>query len=344
MPGRDIIVVGASAGGVEPLRTLVAGLPADLPAALFVVLHVPPDDRSLLPEILSRSGPLPASHAHEGERIGRGRIYVAPPDFHLLVQPGRVYLSHGPRENHHRPAIDALFRSAASAYGPGVIAVVLSGMLYDGTAGMLAVRRAGGVGVVQDPADALMPFMPQSALRVAGADLVLPVAGMPGRLAELVRQPLPEGGDVMKDPMDEAPEVNHRVRKAQVRGERAGQPSLYACPECGGVLFQLEAAKPVRFRCSVGHSYYAEGLLAEQTAALEAALWTAVRTFLEKATLARQLADRERGAGHAALAKRFEEQAQTADYYGDLIQKYLLQKDHGPAEGPKPPAPDAGGA
>src|SRR5207244_2427388 len=164
MPGRDIIVVGASAGGVEALATLVRGLPADLPAAVFVVLHVPPHGTSVLPQILTRAGRLPAKHAVDGEAIQAGRIYVAPPDHHLLVKPGYVRVAHGPRENGHRPAVDALFRTAARTYGHRVAGVVLTGVLDDGTAGLIAVKLRGGAALVQHPDDALYDGMPRSAL------------------------------------------------------------------------------------------------------------------------------------------------------------------------------------
>jgi two-component system, chemotaxis family, protein-glutamate methylesterase/glutaminase len=194
MPRCDIIVVGTSIGGVEALTRLVRGLPADLPAALFVVSHVPPEGTSILPEILRREGPLPAAHAQDGEPVQHGRVYVAPPDRHLLLQDDRVRLPRGPRENHFRPAVDPLFRSAARTYGARVVGVVLTGALYDGAAGLLAVRAAGGVAVVQDPADAFSDAMPKAALEIAGADHVLPAAAIGPLLADLARRPASQGG------------------------------------------------------------------------------------------------------------------------------------------------------
>src|SRR3954470_2925577 len=185
MPSHDIIVIGASAGGVETLKALVRGLPAELPAAVFVVLHVAPGGPGYLPQILAKAGPLPASFPEDGEAIANGRIYVAPPDHHLLLEPGRVRVVRGPKENRHRPAADPLFRSAAWAYGPRVIGVVLSGTLDDGAAGLWAIKSCGGVAIVQDPEDALFDEMPASALASVDADHVAPLEELPLILAEL---------------------------------------------------------------------------------------------------------------------------------------------------------------
>src|SRR5499425_33436 len=173
MPGHDIIVIGASSGGIESLQAVVAGLPRDLAASLFVVLHVPADGDSGLPRILSHAGPLPATHAKDNEPVQRGRIYVAPPDFHLLLRSGYVRIRRGPRENRHRPAIDPLFRTAARIYDSRVIGIILSGHLDDGAAGLRAIRSRGGIGIIQSPDDAFAPEMPASALEYGGADYVL---------------------------------------------------------------------------------------------------------------------------------------------------------------------------
>jgi len=188
MPGHDIIVIGASAGGVETLMRLIGALPPDLPAAVFVVLHVTPHATSALPDILARSGPLPALHPVDGAAIRMGQVYVAPPDHHLLVEVGHVRVVRGPYENNHRPAVDPLFRTAARAYGPRVTGVVLLGMLDDGTSGLQAVKLRGGVAVVQDPADALFPGMPRSAVENVAVDWVLPLTGIAPMLALLARE------------------------------------------------------------------------------------------------------------------------------------------------------------
>jgi len=326
MAGRDIIVVGASTGGVEALTQMVRGLPSGLPASLFVVCHFPPGLRSVLPEILSRSGPLLASHAADGEPFYPGQIYIAPPDHHLLLEPGkRMRLTRGARENHHRPAVDPLFRSAARHYGSRVIGVVLTGALYDGTAGLMAVRAAGGLAVVQDPDDALVAAMPQNAMEVAGVDHVVCIADLAPLLIGLSHQPVePDRGAETMDPIERMPEIAIQDMARQVRNERRGQVSVMTCPECGGALWQVDDAGLLRFSCHVGHVYRGEVLLSEQTEALEAALWTAVRTFKEKWVLASQLAHREQAAGNAQSAARFREQAEQAIRSGELIQHHLL--------------------
>jgi two-component system chemotaxis response regulator CheB len=236
-----------------------------------------------------------------------------------------MQLTRGPRENYHRPAVDPLFRSAAKYYNRQVIGVVLTGSLFDGTAGLLAVRGAGGIAVIQDPSDAAVAAMPQSASQVAGADHVVPSARLASLLVELVQQAVSgEGDPVMTDPIETLPDVVDEDMAEQVRNEKRGRITVFNCPECGGSLWQVNEAELVRFRCHVGHAIQAETLFAEQSSALEAALWTAVRTFKERNLLALQLAQRERARGDRAAAARYEEQAEQADRYGKLIQQFVL--------------------
>ena len=343
MAGHDIVVIGTSAGGVDALTRLVRGLPPGLPASLFVVCHFPPGVHSVLPEILSRAGQLLASHAVDGEPVHLGHIYIAPPDHHLLLTAkDRVQLTHGPRENFHRPAIDPLFRSAARLYGRRVIGVILTGAMHDGAAGLMAVRAAGGIAVVQDPADAWVATMPESAVQVAGADHVVPIAELATLLVQLIQRPFAvEGGSDMVDPVDQIVVQTNNDMHQQSHNGRRGQVTVFRCPECGGSLWQVDEAQPMRFRCHVGHIYQAEHLLAEQASGLEAALWTAVRTFKERHLLSHQLAKRERERGALEVADRFEETAKQAERYGALIQQYLLKgaPEMGAANGP-PPAGD----
>src|SRR5262245_2421962 len=237
MPGHDIIVIGASAGGVEALQELARGLPSNLPAAVFIVLHIPSAGPSLLPKILNTSGPLRARHAVNGESIERGRIYVAPPDHHLLVERERMRVVRGPKENRARPAADPLFRSAAHAYGTRVVGVVLSGLLDDGTAGLADIKRRGGLTVAQDPEEALYPGMPRSAVENVALDHCLPVAGidpLPGQLAAV------QAKDDSVYPMSEILKVEARIARSEESDmedvEKIGKLSAFTCPECKGAL------------------------------------------------------------------------------------------------------------
>lgn len=338
---RDIIVLGASAGGLNALQQLVRGLPADFSATLFVVVHVPPSGPSVLPELLTRAGPLPAAHAVDGESIERGRIYVAPPDRHLiLAEAGTIRLSAGPRENHSRPAVDPLFRSAALVYGPRVIGIVLSGALSDGTAGLWEIKQRGGLAIVQDPGEAVYPSMPHSAMDQVPVDYVLPVAEMPQLLAKLVRSTDTElwassntdaagvaAGMAMQHQtsIEEKPgsQAVERDMAAQVAGERNGEVTVYVCPDCGGSLWQANAGPLVRFRCHVGHIYSGDNLLEGYTEDMERSLWKVVRTLRDKANLTRQLAVCARQQGNEGIAVRYEKSADTDEEHSAVFERMI---------------------
>jgi two-component system chemotaxis response regulator CheB len=324
LPAHDIIVIGASVGGVQALSYLVRNLPKDLQAAVFVTVHVWQGGTSHLPEILAHAGNLPAHHARDGEQIEHGTIYVAPQDFHLLVREGVLELSRGPRENRHRPAIDPMFRSAARAYGARVAGVILTGALNDGTAGLMAIRAAGGVAIVQDPADAFEAAMPRSAQNIAGADYIVPLRDMAALLLDLVRGSTANERNNMAEPRETVEEKIREDMEAQAANARRGHLSTFTCPECGGPLWQMSEQALVQFHCHVGHRYYGEELMAEQSEALEAALWSAVRIFREQAVLARQLAAVRRPM-EPDTAARFEEDAQLADQYSGVIHSLLMR-------------------
>jgi two-component system chemotaxis response regulator CheB len=330
--GHDLVVIGASAGGVEALGEAVGSLPADLPAAVLVVLHLPSNSNSALPGILGRRGSLPAEHAVHGEPIRGGRIYVAPPDRHLLVADGHVHLSRGPRENGHRPAVDPLFRSAARYYGPRVIGVVLSGALDDGTAGLLAIKGQGGVAVAQDPKDALYPGMPSSAIQHAGVDHVAPAAAMGAVLDRLVRQPAPGGPRDVPEELQFEVDSEELAMSAQDQ-HRPGRPSGFGCPDCNGVLWEIDEANLIRFRCRVGHAWSQESLVARQSETLESALWVALRSLEERAALSHRLAAFARNGGHPITAARFEEQAKEAEAAAAQVRPLLDRAASQPADG-----------
>jgi two-component system chemotaxis response regulator CheB len=289
--GRDIIVIGGSAGALEPLMRLLAELPANLGATIFVAFHVGANTSSRLPQILTRSGKLPAKWAEDGEAFVRGVIYVAPPDHHLLLEEERTRLVFGPKENHSRPAIDPLFRSSAIAHGSRTVGVILSGMLDDGAAGQLAIKDRGGVVMVQDPAEALWPSMPESVLACVVADHCLAA----GHMAEiLVGYDAPPFERLT--PVPAVMEVEHKLTAMETilagrsELERVGRPSAYSCPECGGVLYQLQDERLLRFRCSQGHAWSVLSLLSALAELREAALSNSARIASEEAELARQLA------------------------------------------------------
>jgi two-component system chemotaxis response regulator CheB len=264
----DIIVIGASAGGVETLRRLVPLLPPDLPVSIFVVLHVLPHTRSYLPEILSRNG-FKVCHAADGSPIERGRIYIAPPNHHLLIEAGHMHLSSGPRENRHRPAVNPLFRSAALAYGPRVIGVILSGNLDDGTAGLWEIKRRSGIAIVQDPEEALHPGMPQSAISNVDVDYVVKLDELPSLLVTLTGQAAKGAGTVS--------------------AEMPSKPTDLTCPECRGPLGEYQVGRLREFRCRVGHVYAPAALLAAHSETVERTLWAGVVALEEGAELARRL-------------------------------------------------------
>ncbi|KYC41711.1 chemotaxis protein CheB [Scytonema hofmannii PCC 7110] len=329
MPGHDIIVVGASAGGVEALTFLVKNLPQDLNAAVLIVLHVPSHSTSVLPRILERAGNLPAVHARDGEPLLLGRIYIAPPDYHLLVKLGTLQLSRGPRENSHRPAIDPLFRTAARAYGQRVIGVVLTGVLDDGTAGLKAVKMRGGVAVVQNPDDAMYAGMPRSAIEnVDDVDYVLPLSDIPSTLVVLVNTPVEV---VVENPIpkDIAFESDlAEMKMAQLNNEdKPGKPSPFACPDCGGTLWDLSQGDLLKFRCRTGHAFSAATLLAKQSDALEDALWIALRALEEKASLAHRMSQRMRDRNQTLSATRLEQEAKDAQKRAAVIQEVLRKGD-----------------
>ena len=320
---RDVVVVGASAGGVEALRSLVSALPNDLPAAVLVVLHVPTYGGSVLPAILSRSGVLPAAHAVHGEQLREGRIYVAPPDHHLALDDELVVLSRGPRENGHRPAIDVLFRTAARAFGPRVIGVVLSGVLDDGTAGLAAIAAQGGATAVQDPGDALYPSMPKSAIEHVAVDHVDTAEGLGHLLARLCKEELGDTERPASPLLEVEAELAMMDEIAMSMGERPGRPSGFSCPDCNGVLWEIQDGELIRYRCRVGHAWSAESLFGEQAQQLEGALWMALRGLEEKAALAREMGERARDRNSPFTAQRFTEQADDASRAAGLIRSML---------------------
>ncbi|QIL75161.1 chemotaxis protein CheB [Hymenobacter sp. HDW8] len=315
-----LIVVGASAGGMPALCRLAEQLPTALSAAVLIVQHFAPDSSGWhLVERLARHTSLTCLLPSDGDRIEAGCVYLAPPDRHLLVKDGHMLVTKGPRENHYRPAADALFRSAAAHYGTAVIGVVLTGMLHDGTAGLELIKRAGGLAVVQDPQEAEYPSMPESALSNVPIDYVLPISQMGELLARLVRIPSSGNSNVPEDIKLEAA-IAERVVGTTNEVERLGQVSSMTCPDCGGALFELKHGKLLRYRCHTGHAFTANALLKSTQHSLEETLWVALRMMEERKNLLTSIASR--GEGHYSVQQ--EERIEEIKNHINRLREFLL--------------------
>lgn len=326
---RDIIVIGASAGGIEALRVLVGMLPKDFPASIFVVLHISPASPGVLPDILSRAGELQAVSPRDWQTIEPGRIYVAPPDHHLLLEPtGDVRVTRGPKENRFRPAVDPLFRSAARAFGQRVIGIILTGGLDDGTAGLWAVKQRGGVAVVQDPVDADEPSMPLSALRYVEVDYCLPLADIASLLVRLTAEPADkEGGSPMPEELDIEVGIALEDRAHEAGVLKLGEMSPFTCPECHGTLLQMRDENPLRFRCHTGHAFSINSLLAELTESVEDTMWTAVRSIEESVMLMRHMAHHLLDRNDREAAEALLEKAQQAKQRAESVRQVLIHHE-----------------
>ncbi|HWC17470.1 MAG TPA: chemotaxis protein CheB [Terriglobales bacterium] len=328
LPRRDIVVIGGSLGAIRALQELVRELPSDFSAPIFVVVHIPSDVPSLLHQLLARSGGIPAIQPFDGDPIEAGHIYVAPPDHHLTIEPGVVRVLRGPRENRHRPAIDPLFRTAARTYGSRVVGVILSGRLDDGSAGLLAVKGRGGMTVVQDPDEADSPEMPARAIQYVRPDYVLPSRAIGQKLTSLTQESdrLVMAGK--KSARSETGNNSEDNLHAAYADEGEGTPSVFACPECSGVLWELKDHELVRFRCRVGHSYTMDSLHQEFSQSTEAALWAAMRALEEKSAMNRRIA--EGSQTNESLAKRFLDQAQSDDASAKVIREIIFKNSGQP--------------
>jgi two-component system chemotaxis response regulator CheB len=310
-------VVGASAGGVEAVSRLVSQLPADLQAAVLVVVHFPESATSVLPAILNRSGPLTAQHAEDGEVPEPGKIYVAPPGRHMLLHGDVIRLVVGPKENGNRPAIDPLFRTAARSRRNRVIGVLLSGLLDDGTMGQWAVRRHGGATLCQDPDEATFGDMPRNAIESGAVETILNLQELAQNIARRSGQSVSElTGEVMPDATEMTLE---ELRKL----EKAGEPSIFVCPECQGTLFQVKEENVTHYRCHVGHSYLAESLSSSQEVKLEAALWTALRALKEHNELLQRMLARAETQGLEITAKGYRRKVEYGNHQMDLLRHVL---------------------
>ena len=307
---HDLVVIGASAGGVEVLTRLVADLPADLPAAVCIVLHMAPSSPSALAGILHRAGSLPSRFASDEQALHSGEIIVAPPDHHLVVEDARVTVTVGPRENGHRPAVDVLFRTAAAARASRVVGVILSGTRDDGAAGLALIKAEGGAAVVQSPDDAMYPGMPLSALANVAVDAVVPSELIGKTITAIVKgERLPDDASPHAPPED--PDEGNRLTSV--------------CPECGGVLTEhLEAGVPY-WECHVGHRYSGSSFAHAQAEGVEAALWTAVRALRDRGAVLNRMAEHFEGRDQARSARRFRGKSDEAYTQAELVRETLTE-------------------
>lgn len=330
MARRDIIAIGGSAGGREAIVEIARMLPPDFPGSVFVVWHMPPTGMGVLPKWIGHASPLPVHSAEDGQAIKPGHIYVAPLDHHLLVGVGRVRVTKGPKENRFRPAIDPLFRSAAYAYGPRVIGVVLSGALNDGTSGLWAIKDRGGVAIVQDPDDALVSSMPLSAIENVHVDYQVPVSEIADLLVRLVADPVEAMANGPVSRSGNKLDLEVKIAREGLTSEKAiqelGEISEFTCPECQGSLWQMREGNILRFRCRTGHAYTADALLEDMSEAVEASYWAAIRGTEETVALMRHMAEHLRTHGDSELAQRYDEQAAQAHKRSNNLRQVVIQE------------------
>lgn len=321
MEKRNIVVIGGSTGGFEAFKTIVQGLPPDLDASIFIVWHMSPNLRGILPEVLNKLNTIKASHAYDHELIETNHIYVAPPDHHLLIEEGRMRVTHGPKENRFRPALDPLFRSAAYAYGKRVIGVILSGGLDDGTAGLWRIKFSGGIAMVQDPADAEASSMPENALREVEIDHCVPVSDIPNLLVKLSQEFI-ENTDTMKDEKTKI-EINIASEENALQNGSLdiGVLSPFTCPECQGVLSKIIDGDLARFRCHTGHAYSSDTLIASVTEKIEDSLYSAIRGMDESILLLNHIGDHYAEANSPKLAAVYFKKANEAMERSNLVRK-----------------------
>jgi two-component system chemotaxis response regulator CheB len=323
MGNRDIIVIGGSAGATAPLKSILQSLPIDLQAAVFLVLHIPSHGIGILATVAAAAGRLPVRQAEHGMAIENGTVYLAAPDHHMLIVDGKIALGRGPRENMVRPAIDPLFRSAAMTYGPRVIGVVLSGLLSDGAAGLNAIKRCGGMTLVQDPEDAIADEMPRRALEATTVDLCVPSARLGDVLADLSREKAGSALPIQPDlRLEVAIAAGDRIDSPRL--SKVADPVALTCPSCGGVLSKMHDPGPLRFRCQVGHSFTADILAKEQEWRVDEALRVALRIIEERAELVKRLAEDGRTSGRKAVAEMYDDRAREYRSYADSIRKAIM--------------------
>lgn len=323
---RTVVGLGASAGGLEPVCSIVAGLPADLPAAVLVLVHLSPAAPSVLDRILARCGPLPVTFGQDGTPLEVGHIYVAPADEHLVVTDGHLALDHGPTVNAVRPSVDVLFRSMALAYGSHCVGVILSGTRDDGAAGLLDIRRADGVTIVQDPSDAAFPGMPTAACNMSEPDAVAPADKIAGLITQAAVRLASDDLAVATKGGTDAPST-----ASASSSHPEGNPSELACPECGGVLWE-QTEPHYRFQCRIGHSYSPDSLVVRHSQKVEEALWSAVVALEERADLLTRVGQRlSSGRSASRVLRRYEAGVKAARANAQALRQLVLDLERPPS-------------
>jgi two-component system, chemotaxis family, protein-glutamate methylesterase/glutaminase len=336
MEKRNIIVIGASAGGFQAIQDLVRHFPANMDASIFITWHIAPDIRGILPDVLNRNSHLHAKNAVDGEAIELNRIYVAPPDHHMLLEKGVVRVRKGPKENRFRPAIDPLFRSAAYVYGPRVTGIILSGALDDGTAGLWTIKEYGGMAIVQDPLEAEVPSMPQSAIQSVQVDHILPIEEMPRVLINLVNESVPDMPAASKKNWQKPflkQEIDIAMNHKTAPGYTFGELTPYTCPECHGVLAALNEGNRVRFRCHTGHAFSTDALIAAITSTIEENLWSAIRNVRECVMLLNLLGDHHASLNQPKLAALYFKKAGDAEQRENILRSAVTGHEKLSTEG-----------
>lgn len=329
MEKRNIIVIGASAGGYEVLKTIVKSLPSKIDASIFIVWHMAPTIRGVLPMVLNKENSIHAAHAVDNEEIKPNRIYIAAPDHHMLLEDGRVRVTHGPKENRFRPAVDPLFRSAAYEYRNRVIGVVLSGALDDGTAGLWTIKNYGGLAVAQDPNSAEVPSMPENAIREVAVDYIVTATEIADLLVRLCVEEVDVNNNDMHD--DEKTSIEIKIALEDSAFEsgvmQLGTLSPFTCPECHGVLSTLKDGNRTRYRCHTGHAYSADSLLVAVTEKIEDSMYNAIRGVEESVMLLNHIGDHFAEANQRKLAALYFKKAKDAEERIALVRQAALSHE-----------------
>jgi two-component system, chemotaxis family, protein-glutamate methylesterase/glutaminase len=323
MANRDLVVIGGSTGAIEPLKIVLSMLPVNFPASVLVVIHIPSNSTGIFTTVASAAGPLPVKNAEDGELFKPGQVYLAPANHHLLVIDNKLKLGSGPRENLVRPAIDPLFRSAALSRGPRVIGIVLSGMLNDGASGLATVKRAGGLALVQTPADSIASEMPLAALEATPVDLSAPAVDLAQTLIRFVQEPAGPSVPIANDVRLEI-DIAAGGRTDTQLVEKMAHVTALTCPDCGGVLSEVNDSRPLRFRCQVGHAYTAKTLLSEQEDSVDEAMRVALRIIEERATLVGKMSADAARTNRLGMAEMYEERATEYRNHAELLRKTIL--------------------